>query len=115
MDIPSIFYGLEVVEGDPSVPMVDKGIVRCVVVLILAECVFIDDPVITGSIEQRGRDPRLQGNRMLAVLLAQQVRSAYLQHEPSTNFSKSKKGKWEGWCQSRFDCYSLLSEAQYIP
>lgn len=51
MHIPSVLDGLEIVESNPSVPVVDKGIVSCVVGLILAECIFVDDPAITGSIE----------------------------------------------------------------
>lgn len=54
---PSIFNGLEVVEGNPSIPMVDESVMGGVIILILAKGIFIHNAIIVQWDEERRRYP----------------------------------------------------------
>ena len=49
----------EVVLGDPRVPVAPEGRLSCAAVLVLAKGPLVDDAVVTGLVEQRRGDPRL--------------------------------------------------------
>jgi hypothetical protein len=56
---PSVFNGLEVVKGNPSIPVINQSILSSIIILILAESILVYNASIVQRDEKRRRYPCL--------------------------------------------------------
>jgi hypothetical protein len=54
---PSVFNGLEVVKGNPSIPVIDQSIMGSVIILILTEGILVHNAIVVQWDEKRRRYP----------------------------------------------------------
>jgi hypothetical protein len=54
---PGVFNVLEVIKGNPSIPVINQSIMGGIIILILAEGIFVHNTIIVQWNEKRRRYP----------------------------------------------------------